>query len=68
VLVISNSDIFSGQPIYLTPTFDPKKHQPVMPFVYDAPVKTAKPDYSIYENYLRHIYPPDVNSQLPSKP
>ena len=35
--------------MYITPTFDPKKHLPVQPFVYEAPVKIIKTDYSVYD-------------------
>jgi hypothetical protein len=38
-----------GEPVYLTPAFDPKKHLPVKPYVYEAPVKTAKTDYTVYD-------------------
>ncbi len=41
--------LFSGEAVYITPVFDPKKHPPVATVLYDAPIKTVKTDYSVYD-------------------
>jgi hypothetical protein len=40
-----------GEAVYITPTFDPAKHPDVNPLLYDAPIKTVKTDYSVYNSY-----------------
>ena len=38
-----------GEAVYITPVYDPKKHPPVTPVLYEAPVRRVKTDYSVYD-------------------